>query len=67
MKKSAAVFFIAMLLISLSSARYIRDIETDPEELEPGDSFTVIAELRDTTWAKTIKFYFIPYTYSQKK
>ncbi|OYT54987.1 MAG: hypothetical protein B6U72_00585 [Candidatus Altiarchaeales archaeon ex4484_2] len=57
MKKLSVLCFLVLLLSSHAYARYITDIETDPDEIEPGDSFSVIVELKSTNWAKTVNFY----------
>jgi len=54
-----SIFFVIILLFSVEvcNAGYIKGIETDPEDIKPGGSFSVIVELRATSWAKTIRFY----------
>ncbi|MEA1924341.1 MAG: carboxypeptidase-like regulatory domain-containing protein [Candidatus Altiarchaeota archaeon] len=57
MKKLVVLCFLVLLFSSHAYARYITDIETDPDEIDPGDSFAVIVELKSTNWAKTVNFY----------
>jgi len=57
MKKLLVLCFLVFLLAHHACSRYITDIETDPDEIDPGDSFAVIVELKSTNWAKTVNFY----------